>query len=46
MNKNYLPKIFIVLKEGYNKQKFLNDLIAGIIVGIVALPLSIALAIA
>ena len=27
MNKNYLPKIFIVLKEGYNKQKFLNDLI-------------------
>ena len=46
MNKTYLPKTFIVLKEGYDKQKFLNDLIAGIIVGIVALPLSIALAIA
>ena len=46
MLKQYIPKTFIILKEGYTKEKFLNDLIAGIIVGIVALPLSIALAIA
>lgn len=46
MNKTFLPKVFIVLKEGYNLDQFFKDLIAGIIVGIVALPLSIALAIA
>lgn len=46
MLKQYIPKTFIILKEGYTKDKFLNDFIAGIIVGIVALPLSIALAIA
>lgn len=46
MIKKLLPKTFIVLQEGYNKEKFLKDLIAGIIVAIVALPLSIALGIA
>ena len=40
------PKIVTVFKEGYKAQTFFNDLIAGIIVGIVALPLSIALAVA
>ena len=39
------PKLFDALK-GYNKSKLLNDLIAGVIVAIIALPLSIALAIA
>lgn len=35
-----------VLKEGYSLKKFFPDLIAGVIVGIVALPLAIAFAIA
>ena len=46
MSEFYLkPKLFSVMKE-YSKRKFLNDLIAGIIVAIIALPLSIALALA
>lgn len=40
------PKLITVLKEGYSLNKFVPDLIAGIIVGIVALPLAIAFAIA
>lgn len=39
------PKLFDVMK-GYTKQQFLKDIISGIIVAIIALPLSIALAIA
>lgn len=39
------PKIFSALK-GYTKQKAINDIIAGVIVAIIALPLSIALALA
>lgn len=46
MKKFYLtPEIVSTLKE-YNKQQLLRDLIAGIIVAIIALPLSIALALA
>lgn len=46
MKKFYLePKIISALK-GYTKKQFLNDVIAGIIVAIIALPLSIALALA
>ncbi len=41
----FKPMFFSTLKE-YNGQKFLKDVIAGIIVAIVALPLSIALALA
>ena len=41
----FRPKILDTLKN-YNKQQFLKDAIAGIIVGIVALPLAIAFAIA
>lgn len=41
----FYPKFFELLKT-YNKKKFLRDLMAGIIVGIVALPLAIAFAIA
>lgn len=43
--KTFRPKLFSTFK-GYNKNKFLSDLIAGVIVAIIALPLSIALAIA
>lgn len=39
------PKFFSVIK-GYTKSQFINDLIAGLIVAIIALPLSIALALA
>ena len=35
-----------VLKEGYDRKKLRDDILAGIVVGIVALPLSMALAIA
>jgi len=40
------PKLLTVLREGYSKKQFTSDLIAGVIVGIVALPLAIAFAIA
>ncbi|HPP87911.1 MAG TPA: SulP family inorganic anion transporter, partial [bacterium] len=41
----FKPKLFIILKY-YTKEMFINDLIAGVIVGIVALPLAIAFGIA
>jgi sulfate permease, SulP family len=41
----YIPKLVTTLR-GYTREQFLRDLIAGVIVGIVALPLSIAFAIA
>ena len=40
------PKLITVLREGYSLPLFFRDLTAGVIVGIIALPLSIALAIA
>jgi sulfate permease, SulP family len=40
------PKLLTVLREGYTRPQFSADLVAGITVGVVALPLSIALAIA
>jgi SulP family sulfate permease len=40
------PKLITVLREGYTGRLFAQDLTAGIIVGIVALPLAIAFAIA
>ena len=43
---SFTPKFFTVLKEGYSGKQFTGDLTAGIIVGIVALPLAIAFAIA
>ncbi len=39
------PKLISALK-GYNKQQLINDIVAGVIVAIIALPLSIALALA
>ena len=42
---DFTPQFFLSMK-GYNKEKFTKDLMAGIIVGIVALPLAIAFGIA
>ena len=39
------PKLFSVMKD-YTKEQFVKDVVAGIIVAIIALPLSIALALA
>jgi SulP family sulfate permease len=40
------PKLLTVLREGYTRKQFYADLAAGLTVGIVALPLAIAFAIA
>ncbi len=40
------PKLFTVFKEGYSLKQLGGDVIAGVIVGVVALPLAIAFAIA
>lgn len=42
---SFKPKLFTTLK-GYTKQQFISDATAGVIVGIVALPLAIAFGIA
>ena len=42
----FYPKFFSVLKKGYTKKQFTKDLFSGVIVGIVALPLAIAFAVA
>lgn len=46
MKNDFEPKLISTFKEGYTLELFGRDLLAGIIVGIVALPLSIAFAIA
>lgn len=43
--KTFQPKLFKTFR-GYTKKQLLNDIVAGLIVAIIALPLSIALAIA
>lgn len=40
------PMLFTALKRDYSKEQFVKDVVAGIIVAIIALPLSIALALA
>lgn len=42
----YIPKLFVCLREGYTLKKFQADLGAGMVVGLVALPLAMAFAIA
>ncbi len=42
----YLPKTYTVLKEGYSRRDFRDDAVAALTVAIVAIPLSMALAIA
>lgn len=46
MNDIFRPKILTVFKAGYNKRQLSSDVLAGIVVGIVALPLAIAFAVA
>ncbi|MFI4910660.1 MAG: SulP family inorganic anion transporter [Sedimentisphaeraceae bacterium JB056] len=46
MNRRFEPQFISVLREGYNFRLFSSDLTAGVITGIVALPLAIAFAIA
>jgi SulP family sulfate permease len=46
MNNIFQPKFFTLLKEGISKEQLVTDIFAGIIVGIVALPLAIAFAVA
>lgn len=45
LSEAWMPKSVILLRE-YNSQKFVSDLIAGVTVGLVALPLAMAFAIA
>jgi len=45
LNENWLPKSVLCFRD-YNQHKFLLDLIAGVTVGLVALPLAMAFAIA
>ncbi|MBP9566925.1 MAG: sulfate permease [Sulfurospirillum sp.] len=44
--KYWLPRSFTVLKEGYSARHFSSDVVAGITVAIIALPLAMAFAIA
>ncbi|EAT16929.1 sulfate permease [Desulfuromonas acetoxidans] len=46
MTSRLVPELWCCLKEGYNRQRLVEDLLSGMIVGIVALPLAIAFAIA
>ncbi len=46
MREFYLKPMLVSAIKDYNKKQLINDIIAGIIVAIIALPLSIALAIA
>lgn len=46
MKQQFTPKFFSLLKEGISRQQLRKDVMAGVIVGIVALPLAIAFAIA
>ena len=46
MKEFYLQPKLISALRGYTKKQFVNDIVAGIIVAIIALPLSIALALA
>jgi len=42
----FIPKSYLYLRQGYDLQTFKKDLIAGLTVGIIALPLAMAFAIA
>ncbi|MEO8033288.1 MAG: sulfate permease [Acidobacteriota bacterium] len=42
----FIPKSIVCLREGYTRETILRDLTAGVVVGIVALPLALAFAIA
>ena len=42
----WLPKSIVCLREGYGRQFLVNDIVAGLTVAVIALPLAMALAIA
>jgi SulP family sulfate permease len=42
----FVPKSIVCWREGYGKRFFLNDVLAGLTVGVIALPLAIAFGIA
>src|SRR5438876_6609206 len=42
----FIPKSIVCLREGYTREQLGRDLLAGVVVGIVALPLALAFAIA
>jgi SulP family sulfate permease len=42
----FVPKLFTILRQGYSFDWFRHDLVSGLTVAIVALPLAMALAIA
>src|SRR5436309_2090512 len=42
----FVPKSIVCLREGYGRQFFFSDLLAGLTVGVIALPLAIAFGIA
>ncbi|HEY9115358.1 MAG TPA: SulP family inorganic anion transporter [Bacteroidales bacterium] len=46
MKKEFTPKLFSLIRQGISKETLRKDFLSGLIVGIVALPLSIAFAIA
>lgn len=46
MHRRLEPKLLTVLREGYTRRLFYSDVAAGLTVGVVALPLAIAFAIA
>ncbi|MFB6341004.1 SulP family inorganic anion transporter [Saccharicrinis sp. FJH62] len=46
MENIFKPKFFSVLKSGISKKQFSADVLSGVVVGIVALPLAIAFAVA
>lgn len=46
MERLFYPKLLSTLRAGYSRDLFQKDLLAGVIVGIVALPLAIAFAVA
>ncbi|MCK0131282.1 SulP family inorganic anion transporter [Flavobacteriaceae bacterium F08102] len=46
MRKEFIPKLFSLIKQGISRETIRKDILSGLIVGIVALPLAIAFAIA
>lgn len=46
MGKEFIPKLFSLIRQGISKETIRKDILSGLIVGIVALPLAIAFAIA